>query len=226
MVVEPTRILSPSTSSRRSTFRPLQHVPFVDPRSCRMIWLPSMTICACSREMPSSNSRMWAFWPRPMMTLSPSTLYISPTLAPASTTRYARSRLPPAGAFGASNKRVCSSAGMQRRYHNQAELSGGLRRSSGESARQLRQARRPRAQRRDGGARVGNQRLEPAARWASVLAVFGVGDVVGMLEGDAVRGTEARQGRKHIRRPAGDATAQLHGCTEQRRGLFAMQRLQ
>src|SRR5262249_41403070 len=85
-------ILSPSTSSRRSTLMPLQKVPFVEPMSSTIILSPSRTKAQWSRDTPSSFSRTPTVGPRPTTVLSFCSLNISPALTPASTTRYARLR--------------------------------------------------------------------------------------------------------------------------------------
>ena len=166
-----------------------------------MIWFPSMTICACSREMPSSNRRICAFWPRPMIDLVALDLV---HLAHA-----ARRRAPPGRRGRASPRRRhrrlehagCSSAGMQSpSYHNGTRPGSRRAYSDGraECARELDQAVGARTERRDRADRVGDQRGQTIARRGGVLAVLGVGDVVGVLERDAVRGPEAAPGRSEL----------------------------
>ena len=99
-------------------------------------------------------------------------------------------------------------------------------RATRQSACEADEALAARAERRDRRARVGDQRLEPIARRAGVFGVLLVGDVVGVLERDAVRRPEAREARARIGRRAAGAPADLQRRAEQRRGLLGVQRLQ
>src|SRR4029079_3585327 len=85
----PLDILLLSARSCRSARLPLQNVPFVEPASTSIILPPSRTMAACSRDTPSSSTRMSETSPPPTVDRSPLSLYISPKLGPEMTTRYA-----------------------------------------------------------------------------------------------------------------------------------------
>ena len=72
--------LDPATVAERAVGRA---------RSTSTILPPSRSIAACSRETPSSSTRMSVRSPRPSVERSPLSLYISPKLGPEITTRYA-----------------------------------------------------------------------------------------------------------------------------------------